>query len=154
MSPLEKRFGFPRSLRIVETSSFGAIARTRNEKTFRVHSTFFSAGCMENDAVGRLRFGVTVGKRNAHRSVDRATVKRILREAARQNAASLKVLLDDSGKPLGLDVSLRLKAPIASAGLASAHTARKLLLAQDAKKLLELVAQRMRGRYKSDGGLA
>lgn len=41
---------------------------------------------METDAVGRLRFGVTVGKRNAHRSVDRATVKRILREKARLKA--------------------------------------------------------------------
>ena len=106
---------------------------------------------MENDAVGCLRFGVTVGKRNAHRSVDRAMVKRILREAARLNASRLEALLAQSDQAIGLDVSLRLKAPISCAGTAERHEARKRCLAQDAAKLLAQLELRMQHRYVQKG---
>ncbi len=102
---------------------------------------------METDAVGRLRFGVTVGKRNAHRSVDRATVKRILREKARLKAPRLRVLVERAEKPVGLDVSLRLKVPLTVAGASEQHKARKRLLAQDAEKLLAVLEARIRQRY-------
>lgn len=55
-----------------------------------------------------VRFGVTVGKRNARRSVDRAVVKRILREAARHAAPALE--LTCARRELRLDVAFRLKA--------------------------------------------
>ena len=59
------------------------------------------------DAPVRARFGVTVGKRNARRAVERALVKRVLREAARHAAAAL----DAAAGTRSVDVVLRLKAP-------------------------------------------
>lgn len=129
----QKRFGFPRSLRLIKTSDFGVLARTRSEKTLHVRSAFFSAGCMITNAAGRLRFGVTVGKRNAHRSVDRVVVKRILREAARHHAPELRALIDEAS--CGLDVSLRLRVPLGEAGAQSAHQARKKALGEDVEAL-------------------
>ena len=54
-----------------------------------------------------VRFGVTVGKRNARRAVDRAVVKRIVREAARHAAPALEFTCARRG--LRLDVAFRLK---------------------------------------------
>lgn len=59
---------------------------------------------------GRVRFGFTVGKRNVPRSVDRALVKRIMREACR---AVLPDVLDDCrALNIGADISLRFRAPL------------------------------------------
>lgn len=55
-----------------------------------------------------VRFGVTVGKRNARRAIDRAVVKRILREAGRHVAPALELTCARRG--LRLDVAFRLKA--------------------------------------------
>ena len=55
-----------------------------------------------------VRFGVTVGKRNARRAIDRAVVKRILREAGRHAAPALELTCARRG--LRLDVAFRLKA--------------------------------------------
>lgn len=54
-----------------------------------------------------VRFGATVGKRNARRAVDRNLVKRVLREAARRAAPQLEAACAQRG--LRLDVSFRLK---------------------------------------------
>ena len=55
----------------------------------------------------RVRFGLTVGKRLARRSVDRVLVKRILREAARHSAPQLAAIARSD-----MDILLRLKAPL------------------------------------------
>jgi hypothetical protein len=55
-----------------------------------------------------VRFGATVGKRNARRAVDRALVKRILREAGRHALPVLEPLC--RARRLRLDVAFRLKA--------------------------------------------
>lgn len=55
-----------------------------------------------------VRFGITVGKRNARRAVDRALVKRIVREASRHAAPALEDQCRHRG--LRLDVAFRLKA--------------------------------------------
>lgn len=89
---------FPRSLRIIKSADYGVLVHTRNENTFRLTSKYFSINAMKfPEEPGRLRFGITVGKRNAHRSVDRAVVKRTLREAARKQAPNLAALLGEQG---------------------------------------------------------
>jgi RNase P protein component len=55
----------------------------------------------------RVRFGLTVGKRLARRSVDRVLVKRILREAARHSVPQLAAVARSD-----MDIVLRLKAPL------------------------------------------
>lgn len=59
-------------------------------------------------AAGSIRFGFTVGKRNARRAVDRTTVKRILREACRHARADLAA----AARGRAIDVVLRLKSPL------------------------------------------
>jgi ribonuclease P protein component len=57
---------------------------------------------------GGVRFGFTVSRRQARRAVQRAMVKRVLREAARGAAGTLNGLAGDSG----VDVVLRLRASL------------------------------------------
>ena len=59
-------------------------------------------------------FGVTVGKRNARRAVDRTLVKRIVREACRHQAPAYETCAVKASARV--DVVLRLKAPLAGAG--------------------------------------
>lgn len=59
-------------------------------------------------ARARLRFGITVSRRQARRAVARNAVKRVLRESARHAAAELSRLAPSQG----VDVLLRLKAPL------------------------------------------
>lgn len=137
------RHTFPRRLRLIKTADFGVVVRTRNEHTFRSDAVFFSAQCMRRpEAPGELRFGVTVGKKNAKRAVDRALVKRILRESARMQAPALLTMLGQRG--LGLDVSLRLKTPLAQAGDRTAVRALKRALRADADKLMGQICRRVR----------
>lgn len=58
--------------------------------------------------VPAVRFGFTVGKRYARRAVDRALVKRVLREASRHAVGDLERRCAERG--MRLDVAFRLKA--------------------------------------------
>lgn len=143
-----KKFGLSRSRRLIRTADFGVIARTRNARAFRVHSSYFSAGCLENDACGRLRIGVTVGKRNSPRSVDRALVKRVLREAARIRAPEIEAMLINSN--IGLDLSLRLKTPLSDVGSQKAHAQLRAAIREDALSLLNDLVRRCAKRWRSE----
>jgi hypothetical protein len=77
-----------------------------------INAAWVTSG-LNTDAVGTVRFGVTVGKRNARRSVDRALVKRIMREACRHHAGAFEgCVAPASGR---IDVALRLRAPLIDA---------------------------------------
>lgn len=122
--------------------------KTRNERTFFARSCYFSLQAMCTEVPERLRFGITVGKRNAPRSVDRALIKRILREAARHQAPNLLPLLREAGS--GLDVSLRLKEPLHRiAGFDAGVTALKKALHEDANLLMQDLSRRSAGKLRS-----
>lgn len=103
---VEKKYRFPRSLRLIKSKDFGVLVYVRNEHSFGLRSRFFSVTGLKNDQVQKLRVGFTVGKKNAHRSVDRALIKRILRESVRSKFPTLKMLM----KNLGMDLNVRLTA--------------------------------------------
>jgi RNase P protein component len=86
--------------------------------------------------VPAVRFGFTVGKRNARRAVERALVKRILREASRHAADDLERRCAARG--VRLDVAFRLKAPLADAAANMARLRRELR--SEADTLLEGLA--------------
>jgi RNase P protein component len=65
------------------------------------------AGRLEAGGAG-LRFGFTVGRRQARRAVQRTMVKRVLREAARHGAGALRALAQDRQ----VDIVLRLRSPL------------------------------------------
>ena len=89
-----------------------------------------------------MRIGVTVGKKNAPLSVDRAIVKRQLREIFRLHLPMLRQVLPDG---VGLDVSLRLKVPLKGLSPKS-RTDLKRRLRADADGLLNEVVRRSKPR--------
>lgn len=77
---------------------------------------------------GKVRLGFTVGKKNAHRAVDRVLVKRIMRESSRMLLPELVRVSQDGG--FGLEIGLRLRCPIGRIGtdvsvIAAKETVRK-----------------------------
>ena len=140
-----ENFRLPRSSRIISTDDFGVILRTRNDKSFRVHSACFVAGCLENENAGVVRIGVTVGKKNAPLSVDRVLVKRELRESFRLHLPALRQVL---AQDVGLDVSLRLKTALKGLSPKS-RTDLKRRLRADIEGLLDEVVRRSERRAKA-----
>jgi RNase P protein component len=91
-----------------------------------------------------IRFGFTVGRRQARRAVLRVMVKRVLRESARNGAASLCQL----ARGRGIDVVLRLRSPLpdpSKMGLSQL----KRSLREEADSLIEQL-----GRHLAAGGKA
>lgn len=94
-----------------------------------------------------VRFGVTVGRRNARRAIDRALVKRIVREASRHAAPALDATCTRRG--WRLDVAFRLKSARAAAApgtakamaMAPSNAAWRRTLRAEADALLERLAQ-------------
>jgi ribonuclease P protein component len=90
----------------------------------------------------RLRFGLTVARRQARRAVQRVMVKRVLREAVRDAAAELRPLTRDRS----VDLVLRLRSPLPGASQMSwTHLKRSLRSEADA-----LIAQLVRHLRSGD----
>ena len=91
---------------------------------------------------GGVRFGVTVGKRNARRSVDRVLVKRIVREACRHRADAFEESAARSF--VRIDIALRLKSPLVDKrGAPLAMRAWRRQIRADADSLLQDVLTRL-----------
>jgi ribonuclease P protein component len=88
-----------------------------------------------------VRFGFTAARRYARRAVDRNTVKRVLREAARQRIDEL----DRASADRAVDVVLRLRA---GPPPTHAHAAWKCALREEADGLLAELAGRLRQSQK------
>lgn len=101
------RFGPSRRLR--RPAEFAAVLAAPRAQSLRAARHWLSmTAAWSASETPAVRFGITVGKRNARRAVDRAVVKRILREASRHAASALDVICASRG--LRLDVAFRLKA--------------------------------------------
>jgi ribonuclease P protein component len=107
------RYAFPRARRLQSEAEFAAVAQAGPD-SIRLSQRWFvlmAKRVMPTEgsttAARRVRFGLTVGKRLARRSVDRVLIKRILREAARHMAPRLTEVAT-----VDYDVVLRLKAPL------------------------------------------
>lgn len=121
MVPAKKKiFGLASSRRLRSARDYAEILRTPAGRSFRsgrqlmaINGTWSTAAGISSNS-GVVRFGVTVGKRNVKRAVDRILVKRILREAWRHLAAPLESCAIRAGACI--DVVLRVKSPLAAAG--------------------------------------
>jgi len=89
-----------------------------------------------------IRFGFTVGRRQARRAVLRVMVKRVLRESARNGAASLCQL----ARGCRIDVVLRLRSPLPDPSKMGLPRLKRSLR-QEADSLLEQL-----GRHLAAGG--
>jgi RNase P protein component len=136
------RLRYPAARRLRDSASFAAFASSGRAvavgRWWRGSRRWVSVAALINDAQAATnaahppcRFGVTVGKRNAARSIDRSLIKRVLREAARRAAPALDAAA--ATQALQLDVVLRLKAPVpAPATLARVQLKRELRAEADA----------------------
>lgn len=116
------------------------MAVTSDPTAFRASRRWLAlAGSVRAGGGGRapVRFGFTAARRHARRAVDRNTVKRVLREAARQRMHEL----DAAAADRAVDVVLRLRA---AAPPAPAHAAWKSDLREEAYSLLGELATRLR----------
>ncbi len=137
-----KPFGFPRSLRLVQTADFGRLVRAQRGPGFCLRGHWLVVYALRHPEPGQLRVGVTVSKRLARRSVDRVLVKRILRESARLKAPRIRTAMADSG--VGLDACLRLRAPLSDIRGESGVRTLKARLREDADRLMGLLEKRVR----------
>lgn len=83
-----KRFSFPKSKRLLKDAQFKVVLSGR----ICVSDAFFTLYIAENDC-GYSRLGVSVG-RDSRNAVIRNRLKRLLREAFRQNAEQLPAGFD------------------------------------------------------------
>lgn len=90
-----------------------------------------------------VRFGFTASRRLAPRAVERNTVKRVLREAARHHVAALDAAVGDGGA----DVVLRLKGRVPGRGELS-WAAWKAALRAEADALLQRLAGELRAQAR------
>jgi RNase P protein component len=96
----------------------------------------------------RVRFGITVGKRNARRAVQRALVKRIAREAMRHAAPAL----ERAAGGRAVDLVMRLKAPFPQPE-AMPLTPFKRALRAEADQLLAMMASKLAQTVADDDSM-
>ena len=115
----DNRYGFASARRLKTPAEFAAVLSAPREQSIRsarqmlsINAAWTAAGMIGDGAAG-VRFGVTVGKRNARRSVDRALVKRVVREACRQRADAFECCAAKASTRI--DVALRLRSPLVDA---------------------------------------
>ena len=96
------------------------------------------AGTPKGARAVRVRFGVTVGKRNARHAVQRSLVKRIVREAMRHSAPKLEM----AARGRTVDLVLRLKAPFPKPESMSLPVFKRALRAE-ADQLLATMCERL-----------
>ena len=112
----DNRFGFASARRLKTPAEFSALLRAPREQSIRAARRMLSinaawtAVVAAGEGTASVRFGVTVGKRNARRSVDRALVKRIVREACRQRAVAFECCAAKFAARI--DIALRLRSPL------------------------------------------
>lgn len=83
----------PRSSRLLKSASYGAVLSSPQNQSVRCSTELVSLAARQRDChegETAVRFGFTVGKANAHRSVDRALIKRIFKESARHQRQTLQ----------------------------------------------------------------
>ena len=146
------RFGSERRLK--SAADYAAILRVPNGSAIRAARQFLSVTAMlvsrDKDSV---RFGITVGRRNARRAVDRALIKRIVREACRRHASAFERGAESGA--LGIDIALRLKSSlIDSHGRPLAMTQWRRHLRAEANALLRHVLTQLPAKLSARGVLA
>ena len=133
---------FPKSARILKSDDFGSILRAQGPGSIRLGRDSVSVCAQAHKQAGLVRFGFTVGKKNVRRSVDRALVKRVMRECARAALPKIRNVCGDLG--VGLDISLRYRTPLLVQGNVTVAEAK-----QNVRRSTELVITALFKRLKT-----
>jgi len=101
-----------RERRLRRPQEFAAVLGADRAHSMRAAGQWLSMTAAWNPVLpGSVRLGITASKRMARRAIDRALVKRIVREAFRHAAPGIERVAASSG--VGVDISVRLKRPVA-----------------------------------------
>lgn len=114
MTGASVRYCLPRSARIISSDDFGRLLRAADAGSIRIGRDSVSLCAQLHKEGERVRFGFTVGKHNVPRSVDRALVKRVLRECARAVLPHFTALCSEYR--VGMDMCLRMRTPLREVG--------------------------------------
>lgn len=150
----ESSYRFGSARRLKSAADFAAVLRGQNGASLRAARKYLSvtAVLISRDPAS-ARFGITVGRRNARRAVDRALIKRIVREACRRHAGAFERGVAPAG--LGIDVAVRLKSALIDGQgrpLAMAQWRRNLRAEADA--LLRHVLNQLPARLPATSALS
>jgi len=111
----DRRARLPRAKRLRQPREFAAVLAAGRANSMRGSGSWLSMTAAWEPAVSpQARIGVTVGKRMARRAIDRALVKRIVREAFR--ASSENVERAAAAVPVRVDIAMRLRRSIGVPG--------------------------------------
>jgi ribonuclease P protein component len=140
---VDRSFGPLRRLR--RPSEFAAVLSARREQSLRGSGRWLAmTAAWTALPAGGARLGLTISKRMARRAIDRALVKRIVREAFRHRITELEQLA--AAASVRIDISVRLRR---AAGLPDAQRpplpAWRRELRRDADQLLAEACTRLRG---------
>lgn len=116
---------FPKSARILSSEDFGIVLHAQGPGCIRLGRDSVSLCAQVHGYAGPVRFGFTVGKKNVARSVDRALVKRIMRECAREALPEVRALCAERG--VCADISLRWRTPLRVQGETTVADAKALV---------------------------
>lgn len=149
----DRHFRFDPARRLKASADFAATLAAPREQSLKASRQMLSLSATLTDVAaagstaGHVRFGVTVGKRNARRSVDRALIKRIVREACRHQASAFEAHAAQGA--VRIDVVVRLKSPLTDGnGQALAMTQWRRQVRAEADALLERVLAELAVRVR------
>jgi ribonuclease P protein component len=111
----------------------------------QLHTPISHPPALEAPRAG-VRFGITVSRHQARRAVARNSVKRVLREAARNSAAQLQAAAQEQG----VDILLRLKAPLPDP-VAATWSLVKAQLRQEADSLIAQLRRQLLAQSAAGG---
>ena len=136
------RHGFPKSVRIVSSDDFGRVLRSEQPGVIRLGRDSVSVCALAHRQTGRVRFGFTVGKRNVPLSVDRALVKRVMREVARYSLPDIQKQCRNLD--IGIDISLRYRSSLRTTGGQVTLSAAKRSVRRSAQLCLQALCKRLK----------
>lgn len=117
------------------------MAKANGPHCVRLGRGIVSTCALSRPGQGQVRFGLTVGKVNAPRSVDRALVKRIMRECARHRR---EILADFCcAQKIDLDIGIRLRGPIKNVGRTLSVQEAKARVRNATEQCLDVLSKRL-----------
>jgi ribonuclease P protein component len=129
---------------MLDAADFDAVRAAGRTTSLRAAGTWLALSAAWRSSMhGSARLGLTISRKMARRAAARALVKRIVRESFRHAAAELQRHASAAG--VGVDVAVRLRAPVPRAGdpLRLALAVWRRELRRDADRLFALVCARI-----------
>ena len=135
------RYRLPKSVRIISSDDYGRVLRSDEPGSIRLGRDSVSVCVSTHLKTGRVRFGFTVGKHNVPRSVDRALVKRLMRECVRH---ALPTIVENCKEhQVGAEISLRMRSSLKSVGSAVSTAQAKAMVRGSVQACLRAVIKRL-----------